>query len=89
MKTSASSVVIGTQRSNITIFPQLHENETHHIFVSVTPIKKFPTRSNGSSMSTGTAASLSAGNTTPATTLPEPSAIKDNHTYNISYYLFF
>jgi N,N-dimethylformamidase beta subunit-like protein len=31
-RTNHPSVVIRTQRSNITIFPQLNENETHHIF---------------------------------------------------------
>jgi hypothetical protein len=55
----ASSIVIRTQGSNVTIFPQLHENETHHIFSinirSVTPIKKFPTGSNGSRNTTATA----------------------------------
>ncbi len=31
-RTITPSVMIRTQRSNITIFPQLNENETHHIF---------------------------------------------------------
>ncbi len=31
-RTNHPSIVIRTQRSNITIFPQLNENETHHIF---------------------------------------------------------
>lgn len=96
MKTSASSVVIRTQRSNITIFLQLHENETHHIFStkikSVTPIKRFITGSNGSGRNT-TTASLSAGNTTLTTTLPEHIAFVaptfTTAAYNDAFYVFY
>jgi len=64
-RTIGPSVVISTQRSNITIFPQLNENGTHHIFstnkMSLNSISKRILNSINSTTKPG------IGNATPTT----------------------
>jgi hypothetical protein len=93
-RTNHPSVVIRTQRSNITIFPQMNGNETHHIFSN--NMKSLNSAYNRILNGTITTNRLSLGNTTSITTqtrLPEKIAyVAPTFTtaaYNNKFYVFY
>jgi len=95
-RTIGPSVVVRTQRSNITIFPQLNENDTHHIFsTNLKPqnsISKM--RSNGGSSTTSLSLKIIASTAAATRTiLPEQIAyVAPTFTtaaYNAKFYVFY
>ncbi len=93
-RTNHPSVVIRTQRSNITIFPQLNENETHHIFS--TNIKALNSTYNRILNRTNRTNRSSLGNTTSIATQTMPperiayvAATFTTAAYNNKFYIFY
>jgi hypothetical protein len=95
-RTIGPSVVISTQRSNITIFPQLNENGTHHIFstniMSLSSVSKRILNSINSTTKPGIGnATSTTGNSTTAS--PERVAyVAPTFTtaaYNNRFYIFY
>jgi hypothetical protein len=95
-RTIGPSVVIRTQRSNITIFPQLNENDTHHIFsTNLRPQNSTSKmRSNGGSSTTSFSLKIKPLTSAPTRTiLPEKIAyVAPTFTtaaYNDKFYVFY
>lgn len=94
-RTNHPSIVIRTQSSNITIFPQLNDNETHHIFSTNTNTKSLNSAYNRTQNGRNPTNRLSLGNATMTTQpmLPERIAyVAPTFTtaaYNNRFYIFY